>query len=182
MRSPGLRYWTTKARSAAVVGICYEVGGGAGPRLGRHSHSLTLLGLTPSVMPLGLELLRQVFFLCSHALSLYVSSGILPMSPSDAQVFVVSFSDNEQVCPPLPFLSFSTKPWKWGRRGMGVPNLLPVVPVRWLDIAYLHGLSLTTVSTRYASTTSMYLSPILLSLQKLLCCSSIVLGVSFLLC
>jgi hypothetical protein len=39
-----------------------------------------------------------------------------------------------------------------------------------------------TVLTRYASTTSMYMSPILLSLQKLLCCSSVVLGVSFLLC
>jgi hypothetical protein len=62
---------------------------------------------------------------------------------------------------------------------MGVPDLLHMVPVRWLRIACLHGLSLTTVSTQYASTTSMYLSPILLSLQKLLCCSSVVLGVSF---
>jgi hypothetical protein len=56
------------------------------------------------------------------------------------------------------------------------------VPVRWLGIAYLHGLSLTTMSTRYDSTTSMYMLPILLLLQKLLCCSSVVLGVSFLLC
>jgi hypothetical protein len=63
-----------------------------------------------------------------------------------------------------------------------VPDLLPMVPVRWLGIAYLHGFSLTMVSTWYASTTSMYLSPILLSLQKLLCYSSVVLGVSFLLC
>jgi hypothetical protein len=61
----------------------------------------------------------------------------------------------------------------------GVPNLLPMVPVRWLGIASLHDLSLTTVSTQYASTASMYLSLILLTLQKLLCCSSIVLGVSF---
>jgi hypothetical protein len=65
---------------------------------------------------------------------------------------------------------------------MGVPNLLPMVHVRWLGIACLHGLSLTTMSTWYASITFMYLSPILLSLQKLLCCSSVVLGVSFLLC
>jgi hypothetical protein len=65
---------------------------------------------------------------------------------------------------------------------MGVPDLLPMVPVRWLDIACLHGLSLTMVSTRYAYTTSMYLSPILLSLQKILCFSFVVLGVSFLLC
>jgi hypothetical protein len=64
----------------------------------------------------------------------------------------------------------------------GVTDFLPMVPVRWLGIACLHDLFLTTVSTRYASTASMYLSSILLSLQKLLCCSSIVLGVSFLLC
>jgi hypothetical protein len=132
--------------------------------------------------PLGLELLRLDFFLCLRALSLYVYSGILSMSPPDAQVFIVSFSGNEYVCPPLPFPSFSTKPWKRGRRGMGVPDLLPMVPIRWLAIAYLHGLSLTTVSTRYASTTFMYMSPILLPLQKLLCCSFVVLGVSFLLC
>jgi hypothetical protein len=65
---------------------------------------------------------------------------------------------------------------------MGVTDLLPMVPVRWLGIVCLHGLFLTTVLTRYASTASMYMSPILLSLQKLLCCSSVVLGVSFLLC
>jgi hypothetical protein len=28
MRTPCLRYWTTKIRSATTVGICYEVGGG----------------------------------------------------------------------------------------------------------------------------------------------------------
>jgi hypothetical protein len=65
---------------------------------------------------------------------------------------------------------------------MGFPDLLLMVLVPWLGIACLHGLSLTTVSTRYASTISMCLSPILLSLQKLLSCSSVVLGVSFLLC
>jgi hypothetical protein len=27
MRSPGLRYWTTKTRSVAAAGICYGVGG-----------------------------------------------------------------------------------------------------------------------------------------------------------
>jgi hypothetical protein len=70
-------------------------------------------------MPLGLELLRLDFFLRLRALSLYVSSGILPMSPSRCQVFVVSFSDNEQVCTHLSFPFCSTKPWKWGTRGMG---------------------------------------------------------------
>jgi hypothetical protein len=28
MRSPVLKYWTTKARSATAVDICYGVGGG----------------------------------------------------------------------------------------------------------------------------------------------------------
>jgi hypothetical protein len=63
-------------------------------------------------------------------LSPYRSSGILSMSPLDAQVFVVSFSGNEQVCTPLFFPSYSTKPWKWEMRGMGVSDLLPMVPVR----------------------------------------------------
>jgi hypothetical protein len=63
-------------------------------------------------------------------LSPYISSGILPMSPPDAQVFIVSFSGNKQVCPSLSFPSCSMKPWKWGRRGMIVSDLLPMVPVR----------------------------------------------------
>jgi hypothetical protein len=57
-------------------------------------------------------------FLRLHALSLYISSSIVPMLPPDAQVFVVSLSGNEQACPPLSFHSCSTKPWKWGTRGM----------------------------------------------------------------
>jgi hypothetical protein len=45
MRSPDLRYWTTKARSAqqSVYATEFVV---AGPGLGRHWHSLALLGLT----------------------------------------------------------------------------------------------------------------------------------------
>jgi hypothetical protein len=46
---------------------------------------------------LGLELLWLGFFLRLRALSLYVSSGILHMSPLNIHVFVVSFSGNEQV-------------------------------------------------------------------------------------
>jgi hypothetical protein len=80
----------------------------------------------------------------------------------------------------LPFLLYETL--EVGEARDEVPDFLPMVLVRWLGIACLHGLSLTKMSTRYASTTSMYLSPILLSLQKLLCCSYVVLGVSFLLC
>jgi hypothetical protein len=56
-------------------------------------------------VPLGLELLWLDFFLRLCALSLYVSSGILPISSLDAQIFVVSFSGNEHVCLPLPFPS-----------------------------------------------------------------------------
>jgi hypothetical protein len=55
-----------------------------------------------------LELLWLGFFLRLCALSLYVSSDILSMSPPDAQVFVVSFSGKEQVCLPLPFLLYKT--------------------------------------------------------------------------
>jgi hypothetical protein len=73
----------------------------------------------------------------------------------------------------LPFLLYETL--EVGEARDGVLDLLPMVSVRWSNI------SLTMVSTRYISTTSMYLSPILLSSQKLLCCS-VVLGVSFLLC
>jgi hypothetical protein len=88
-----------------------------GPGLGRHSHFLALLGVTRWC---GCLLVWSCsswasFFAC--VLSPYISSGILPMSPPDAPVFVVSFSGNEQVCPPLPFPSRSTKPWKWGGEG-----------------------------------------------------------------
>jgi hypothetical protein len=124
MRSPGLRYYTTKARSVAAVGICYGVGGGVVSLRRVQGWEDTRI-LSPFSdwhlvrVPLGLELLRLGFFSHLRALSLYVSSGILPMSPPDAQVFVMSFSSNELVCPSLPFPSYSTKPWKWGRPGMG---------------------------------------------------------------
>jgi hypothetical protein len=62
-------------------------------------------------------------------LSPYISSVILPMLPPDAQVFVVSFLDNKDVCLSLTFPFCSTNPWKWGRRGMGVSDLQPMVPV-----------------------------------------------------
>jgi hypothetical protein len=68
-----------------------------GSRAGRHSHSLALFGLTPSAGVFGLELHWLGFFLRLCALFMYISSGILPMSPTDVHVFVVSFSGNEQV-------------------------------------------------------------------------------------
>jgi hypothetical protein len=43
----------------------------------------------------------------------------------------------------LPFLLYETL--EVGEARDGVPDLLPMVPVRWLGIACLHGLSLTTV-------------------------------------
>ena len=79
-------------------------------------------------VPLGLELLRLGFFLRLRALSLYVSSGILSMSPPDAQVFVVSFSGNEQIRMALPFLVYDTL--EVGEARDGVSDLLPMVPVR----------------------------------------------------
>jgi hypothetical protein len=65
---------------------------------------------------------------------------------------------------------------------MGITDLLHMVPVQWLGIACLHGLFLTMVSTRYASIASMYLSPILVSLQQLLCCFYLFWVLVFLLC
>jgi hypothetical protein len=88
-RSTGLRYWTTKARSAAVVGICYGVGGGVVSPQRVHGWESTHI-MSPFSdrclvwVPLGLELLRVGFFLGLRALSLYVSSGILPMMLPDA--------------------------------------------------------------------------------------------------
>jgi hypothetical protein len=124
MRSPGLRYWTIKARGTIVVGICYGVGGGGvSPWRVQGWKGIRILSAFSDrrlvQVFLGLELLQLVFFLHLRALSLNVSSGILPMSPPDVQVFVVSFSGNEQVCPPLPLPSCSMKPWKWGGEGCG---------------------------------------------------------------
>ena len=154
----------------------------AGLGLGRHSHSLALLGLTPgagasrfgaasagllSPLACSLPIYLAVYYLCRLQ---------MPRSSS-----CPSPTTNRYAClfPSLPALR---NLGSGGGEGWGFLDLLLMVPVRWLDIACLYGFSLTMVSTRYASTTSMYLSPILLSLQKLLCCSSVVLGVSFLLC
>jgi hypothetical protein len=123
----GVQVWDIgqpKARSATAVGICYGVGGDVvSPRRVQGYKGTRIFSPFSDWrlvwVPLGLELLRLDFFLCLRALSLYVSSGILPMSPPNVQVFIVSFSGNEQVCSSLPFPSCSTKPWKWGRRGMG---------------------------------------------------------------
>jgi hypothetical protein len=115
MRSPDLRNWTTKARSvrrASSRHICYGVGGGV-VSLRRvqgwekHSHSLARLGLTPGAgaSRFGAASAR---LLSPLACSPYISSGILPMSSQDTHVFVVTFSGNEHVCPPLPFSSCST--------------------------------------------------------------------------
>jgi hypothetical protein len=67
-------------------------------RAGRHSHSLALFRLTPGAgaSQFGAALAGLLSPLaCS--LSLYVSSGILPMLPPNIHVFVVSFSGNEHV-------------------------------------------------------------------------------------
>jgi hypothetical protein len=46
----------------------------------------------------------------------------------------------------LPFLVYETL--EVGETRDGVPDLLSMVPIRWLGIAYLHGISFTTMSTR----------------------------------
>jgi hypothetical protein len=56
----------------------------AGLGLGRHSHSLALLGLAPSADASRFGAAPLGFFLHLCALSLYVSSDILPMLPLDA--------------------------------------------------------------------------------------------------
>jgi hypothetical protein len=184
MRSPGLRYWTTKARSATVVVICYGVGGGVVSHWrGQGWEGTRILSLFSDWflvrVPLGLELLQLGFFLHLRALSLYIYIAVyylcrlqMPRSSSCPSPATNRYA---RLFPSLPAL------WNLGggRRRMGVTYLLPMVPVWWLCIACLHVLFLTTVSTRYASTSSMYLSPILLSLQKLLCCSFVVLGLVF---
>jgi hypothetical protein len=97
--------------------------------LGRHSHSHALLRLTPGAdasrfgaAPVGL------FSPLACSLPIYLAAYYLcrlhmPRSSS-------SFFGNEQICPPLFFPSSSMKPWKWGRRGMKVSDLLPMVPMR----------------------------------------------------
>jgi hypothetical protein len=122
MRSPGLLYWTIMARSVTAVSICYGVVvvlcRFSGFRAGK-----TLTFSRPSRTDAWCGCLSV--WSCSDwasfsacVLSPYISIGIIHMSPPDAKVFVVSFSDNEQVCPPLSFPSCSTKPWKWRRRAL----------------------------------------------------------------
>jgi hypothetical protein len=120
--SIGLRYWTTKARSVTAVGIYYGVSGVSSRRVQVYegTHILSPFSDWRLVqVPLGLKLLWLGLFLRLRALSLYVSSNILLMSPPYAHVFVMSFSGNEYVCPPLSFPICSTKPWKWGGEGWG---------------------------------------------------------------
>jgi hypothetical protein len=62
------------------------------------------------------------------------------------RVFVVFFSGKtSMLASSLHFILYKTL--GVGRQGMGVLSLLPMVPVRWLDIVCLHDISLTTVST-----------------------------------
>jgi hypothetical protein len=77
MMSPGLRYWTTKARSVTAVDIYYGVGGGVvSLRWVQGWEDTRILspfsdGCLVRVL-LGLELLRLGFFLRLRALALYI--------------------------------------------------------------------------------------------------------------
>jgi hypothetical protein len=68
MMSPSLRYWSNKARGAAVVDTCYGVGGGVvSPRLVEGWEGTRILSPFSDRrlvrVPLGLELLQLGFFL-----------------------------------------------------------------------------------------------------------------------
>jgi hypothetical protein len=128
MRSPSLRYWTTKARSVAAVDICTKLVVLL-CRFGRSRAEKTLAFSRPSRAWCGCLSVWSCSSWASFSacvLSPYISSSILPMSPPDVQVFVVSFPGNEQICPPLPFPSCSMKYWKWGRREMEVSDFLSI--------------------------------------------------------
>jgi hypothetical protein len=89
MRSSGLRYWTTKTRRVATVGICYGVGVVL-CRFGGSRTGKTLAFSRPSRTDAWCGCL--LVWSCSGwasfsacVLSPYISSGILPMSPTDAR-------------------------------------------------------------------------------------------------
>jgi hypothetical protein len=119
--------WLQSAYATELVVVLCHFGGSRAGKILAFSHPFRTYA---SCECLSVWSCSGLAFFSAYMPSPYISSGILPMSPPDAQVFVVSFSGNEQVYPPLPFPSCSTKPWKWGRRGMGVSDLLPMVPVR----------------------------------------------------
>jgi hypothetical protein len=108
-----------------------------GPCMGRHLHSLTLLGLTPGVgtSRFGVAPAR---LLSPHVCSLptcilqcttYVASRCLGLRG------VLLRQRTGMPASYRPFLLYETL--EVGRRGMGVPDLLPMVPVRWLAITCL---------------------------------------------
>jgi hypothetical protein len=152
MTSPDLRYWTNKARSAAAVGICYRVGGGVvspwwvqGWKALAFSHpfqtdawcgclsvcscsgwaSFSACVLSPC-MYLAVYYLRR--------LQMFMS---LSCSSPATNIYDCLFS-------PLPAL----ETLEVGEARDGVSDLLPMVPIRWLDIACLHDISFITMSTR----------------------------------
>jgi hypothetical protein len=101
----------------------------AGPRLGRHSHSLALLGLTsgagasqfgaaPSglISPLACSLAIYLAVYCLCRLQMPRSSSCLFLWQR-----IGMFASS------LPLLLYETL--EVGRRGMGVSDLLPMVPV-----------------------------------------------------
>jgi hypothetical protein len=99
MGSPDLRYWTTKTRSVAAVGIAmWSCVASAGPGLGRHSHYLALLGLTPgagaslfgaapagllSPLACSLPIYLAVYYLCRLQM---LSSSSCPSPATDMYV------------------------------------------------------------------------------------------------
>jgi hypothetical protein len=153
MISPDMRYWTTKAHSASVVGICYGVGGGVVspqwvPELGMHSHSLAIFGLTPGACASRFGAAPAELFspfacslpVCIQRYTTYVASRCpgLRCVLLRQRTGMTAFS--------LSFLLYETL--EVGEARDVVPNLLSMVSIRWLDIVCLYDLSFTTMSTQ----------------------------------
>jgi hypothetical protein len=141
MTSPDLRYCTTKACSAAKVGICYGVGGGV--VLPRRVQGWKAL---PFSHPFRTDAWCRCLSVWSCSGWASFSACVLsPRCPCLRRVLLRQRTG--MTASSLPFLLYETL--EVGMRVMRVPDLLPMVPIRWLGIACLHDLSFTTMSTRF---------------------------------
>jgi hypothetical protein len=152
MTSPDLRYWTTKTRSAAAVDICYRVGVGV-VSPGRVQSWKALAFSRPfwtdawcgclsiwncsgwasfSACVLSPCMYLAVYYLCCFQMSM---SSSCPSAATNRY---------DWLFPSLPALRNLGS----GRCEDGVPNLLPMIPIRWLCIACLYDISFTTILTR----------------------------------
>jgi hypothetical protein len=131
MTSPDLRYWTTKARSATTVGICYEVGGGVmSPRWVQDWKALAFS------LPFRTDAWCGCLSVWSYSGWASFSTCVLSPCMYLAVYYIYRIQVSMSSSCPSP------------DREMGVPDLLSMVPIQWLGIAYLHSLFFTTMLTR----------------------------------